>query len=107
MNNQTFLQEIEELLHGDTVIMIQNYKGATWTLEGEGDIDLDRAIVYRHTQGKYHEDVKLPMVAFNMRDFIDECDRLEFNYEDMLKTMVNMIIYKAQILANKIQWCSI
>jgi hypothetical protein len=88
MENQTFAQKIEELLRGDTSIMITNFGGRAWTLEGEGGRDLNRVGLYVHTKEKCMKDDKELLVKFNMRDFMLECDRLELNYYEMLKTVI-------------------
>lgn len=92
MENQTFKQKIEELLRGDTAIMIQNYRGGTWTLEGEGGRDLYRVGLFIHTKRKCKKDDKQLLFDFNMSDFMLECDRLQLNYDEMLKTIIKDLI---------------
>lgn len=92
MENQTFIKKIEELLHGDTAIMIPNYRGRTWTLEGIGGRYQYRVGLFVHTQEKYRKDDKQLIVEFSIRDFMLECDRLQLNYDEMLKTKIKDLI---------------
>lgn len=92
MNNKLFLKNVENLFDGDNVMLLIDSCGRNIIIEREEGERLYYVGLYIVLPRKNAYKNKRFITAFNIKAFIDECDRLHLNYLDMLTTMINDLI---------------
>lgn len=75
MENKEFLKKVEDLFIGDNVMLLTDSYGRNLIIEREEGIKLYQVGLYIVIPGNNAYKNKRFVAAFNIKDFIDECDR--------------------------------